>query len=87
MAAARDGYTALVKILMAAGADHWQVDEFGRTADSLAEEKGFAETQVRLIDRYRRYAYYSCDAMMRIASHAADVWVFWWCWCCYCRWR
>ena len=61
MAAARDGYTALVKILMAAGADHWQVDEFGRTADSLAEEKGFAETQVRLIDRYRHYYYYSCD--------------------------
>ena len=23
---------------------HFQVDEFGRTADSVAEEKGFAET-------------------------------------------
>ena len=44
MAAARDGYTEIVKLLLAAGADHFQVDEFGRTADSLADEKGFAET-------------------------------------------
>ena len=44
MAAARDGYTAIVKLLLAAGADYAQVDEFGRTADSVAEEKGFAET-------------------------------------------
>ena len=44
MAAARDGYTAIVKLLLEAGADFAQVDEFGRTADSVAEEKGFAET-------------------------------------------
>ena len=44
MAAARDGYTAIVKELLAAGADVWQVDEFGRTADSVADEKGFPET-------------------------------------------
>jgi hypothetical protein len=44
MAAARDGYTEIVKLLLAAGANHFQVDEFGRTADSLADEKGFAET-------------------------------------------
>jgi ankyrin repeat protein len=31
MAASRDGYTAIVKQLMAAGADCYQVDEFGRT--------------------------------------------------------
>lgn len=29
---------------MTAGADHWQVDEFGRTADSLAEEKEHPDT-------------------------------------------
>mgnify|MGYP002863661192 CR=1 FL=1 len=44
MAAARDGYTAIVVKLLEAGADVAQVDEFGRTADSLAEEKGFGET-------------------------------------------
>ena len=44
MAAARDGCTEIVKQLLAAGADYAQVDEFGRTADSVAEEKGFAET-------------------------------------------
>ena len=44
MAAARDGYTEIVKLLLAAGADVGQVDEFGRTADSVAEEKGFPET-------------------------------------------
>ena len=44
MAAARDGYTAIVLQLLEAGADFAQVDEFGRTADSVAEEKGFPET-------------------------------------------
>ena len=44
MAAARDGYTAIVSLLLAAGADYAQVDEFGRTPDSVAEEKGFSET-------------------------------------------
>jgi ankyrin repeat protein len=44
MAAARDGCTDIVKQLLAAGADYAQVDEFGRTADSVAEEKGFSET-------------------------------------------
>ena len=44
MAAARDGFTNIVKMLLEAGADFAQVDEFGRTADSVAEEKGFAET-------------------------------------------
>ena len=45
MAAARDGYTPIVKLLLAAGADYKQVDEFGRTADSVADEKGFPETR------------------------------------------
>ena len=45
MAAARDGFTAIVKLLLAAGADVHQVDEFGRTADSVADEKGFPETR------------------------------------------
>lgn len=31
MAAARDGFTEIVKMLLEAGADHFQVDEFGRT--------------------------------------------------------
>ena len=31
MAAARDGYTEIVQMLLKAGADHFQVDEFGRT--------------------------------------------------------
>jgi hypothetical protein len=44
MAAARDGFTAIVLKLLAAGADYAQVDEFGRTADSVADEKGFPET-------------------------------------------
>jgi hypothetical protein len=44
MAAARDGYTAVVMQLLEAGADFKQVDEFGRTADSVADEKGFPET-------------------------------------------
>ena len=44
MAAARDGYTPIVIKLMQAGADFTQVDEFGRTAESLAEEKGHPET-------------------------------------------
>ena len=45
MAAARDGFTSIVKLLLAAGADVHQVDEFGRTADSVADEKGFPETR------------------------------------------
>jgi ankyrin repeat protein len=45
MAAARDGYTSIVKMLLEAGADCYQVDEFGRTADSVAEEKGFEEVR------------------------------------------
>ena len=44
MAAARDGFTAIVLKLLAAGGDYAQVDEFGRTADSVADEKGFPET-------------------------------------------
>ena len=44
MAAARDGVTVIVKMLLEAGADAYQVDEFGRTASSVAEEKGFDET-------------------------------------------
>ncbi len=44
MAAARDGFTSIVLKLLAAGADFAQVDEFGRTADSVADEKGFPET-------------------------------------------
>eukprot|EP01048_Picozoa_sp_COSAG05_P024122 COSAG05_NODE_5529_length_1150_cov_3.374881_1_plen_303_part_00 len=36
MAAARDGVTAIVGALLAAGADVSQVDEFGRTAHSIA---------------------------------------------------
>ena len=44
MAAARDGVTAIVVLLLENGADYTQVDEFGRTADSVAEEKGFGET-------------------------------------------
>ena len=35
MAAARDGFTSIVMKLLAAGADYAQVDEFGRTADSV----------------------------------------------------
>ena len=31
MAAARDGFTAIVKMLLEAGSDAYQVDEFGRT--------------------------------------------------------
>ena len=38
------GYTAIVVQLLEAGADFAQVDEFGRTADSVADEKGFPET-------------------------------------------
>ena len=38
------GYTAIVGQLLQAGADFAQVDEFGRTADSVADEKGFPET-------------------------------------------
>ena len=45
MAAARDGYTGIVKLLLTAGADYNQVDEFGRTADRVADEKGFPETR------------------------------------------
>jgi ankyrin repeat protein len=45
MAAARDGFTPIVKLLLEAGADYNQVDEFGRTADSVADEKGFPETR------------------------------------------
>ena len=45
MAAARDGFTHIVKLLLDAGADYNQVDEFGRTADSVADEKGFPETR------------------------------------------
>ena len=44
MAAARDGVTTIVTMLLEAGADAYQVDEFGRTASSVAEEKGFEET-------------------------------------------
>ena len=44
MAAARDGFTTIVGRLLAAGADFSQVDEFGRTANSIAEEKGHPET-------------------------------------------
>eukprot|EP01045_Picozoa_sp_COSAG04_P036301 COSAG04_NODE_8773_length_932_cov_1.726291_2_plen_205_part_00 len=42
--AAGAGYTAIVVQLLEAGADFAQVDEFGRTADSVADEKGFPET-------------------------------------------
>eukprot|EP01045_Picozoa_sp_COSAG04_P021888 COSAG04_NODE_2396_length_4211_cov_95.846060_6_plen_229_part_00 len=42
--AAVAGYTAIVVQLLEAGADFAQVDEFGRTADSVADEKGFPET-------------------------------------------
>ena len=42
--AAVAGYTAIVVQLLQAGADFAQVDEFGRTADSVADEKGFPET-------------------------------------------
>ena len=45
MAAARDGYTAIVQLLLEAGADVYQVDEFERTADSVAAEKGFEEVR------------------------------------------
>ena len=31
MAGARDGYTAIVQMLLESGADPFQVDEFGRT--------------------------------------------------------
>jgi ankyrin repeat protein len=31
MAGARDGFTSIVKMLLEAGADAFQVDEFGRT--------------------------------------------------------
>ena len=34
MAGARDGFTAIVKMLLEAGADAFQVDEFGRTVRS-----------------------------------------------------
>ena len=44
MAGARDGYTAIVQMLLESGADPFQVDEFGRTPDSVAQEKGFEET-------------------------------------------
>ena len=44
MAGARDGYTAIVQMLLESGADPFQVDEFGRTPDSVAQETGFEET-------------------------------------------
>ena len=39
MAAARDGFTSIVLKLLAAGADYAQVDEFGRTADSVVRTR------------------------------------------------
>ena len=50
MAAARDGYTTIVGHLLAAGADYTQVDEFGRTAASIAEDKGHPETATILTE-------------------------------------
>ena len=44
MMAAYNGRAECARLLLEAGADVAQVDEFGRTADSLAEEKGFGET-------------------------------------------
>ena len=47
MAGARDGFTAIVKMLLEAGADAFQVDEFGRTVRKthLAATQRFAATQ------------------------------------------
>jgi hypothetical protein len=50
MAAARDGYTGIVNQLLAAGADFTQVDEFGRTATTIAGEKNHPETAQAVMD-------------------------------------
>ena len=47
MAAARDGFTSIVLKLLAAGADYAQVDEFGRTADSVVSPRRSLPTTAR----------------------------------------
>ena len=42
---ANEGDLKRVQAQIAAGADFDQVDEFGRTADSVADEKGFTKTR------------------------------------------
>ena len=50
MAAARDGLTPIVGKLLEAGADSTQIDEFGRTAESIATEKDHPETAALLAE-------------------------------------